>query len=368
LDHTLDSLKTTSMHAAHVESGARMVAFAGWHMPVQYAGVIDEHNTVRTKVGLFDVSHMGEVVVSGPQALDYLQRLTCNNVARIEPGRAQYTALTTPRGCFVDDMLIYRTGDDEYLNVINAANTDKDVAWFREHARGFDVEVRDESERWCQLAVQGPSAVATLAPIAETDPDGIRYYGFVRTKVAGVPCILSRTGYTGEDGFEIYAEAGTGDALWRAVLEAGAPHGIAPIGLAARDTLRLEAKMLLYGNDMDDTTTVYEADLGWIVKLKKGEFIGRDVLAEQKTSGVRRKLVGFEMKGRAIARHGYRVLVGEREVGRVTSGSFAPWLKKSIGLAYVPVEQSAIGNELKIDVRGRAESATVVPTPFYKRA
>ncbi|HXV76430.1 MAG TPA: glycine cleavage system aminomethyltransferase GcvT [Candidatus Polarisedimenticolaceae bacterium] len=359
--------KRTPMYAAHLAAGARMVAFAGWQMPVQYRGVIEEHTAVRTRVGLFDVSHMGEVRVRGRQALDCLQHLTCNDVARLRPGRAQYTALTTVDGCFVDDILVYRLDETDYLAVINAANATKDVDWIRQHAGAFDAEVVDESDRWCQLAVQGPAAAATVAELSAAPLEPIRYYGFVRTELAGERVILSRTGYTGEDGFEIYADWSAGDRLWRAVLDAGAVHGILPVGLAARDTLRLEAKMALYGNEIDDTTTVYEADLGWIVKLDKGEFIGRRALVDQRASGLRRKLVGFELGGRAIARNGFTVLAGDEPVGRVTSGTFAPHLRKSIGLAYVPIERTEIGSELSIDVRGRRETAKVVATPFYKR-
>jgi aminomethyltransferase len=356
------------MHDLHVASGGRMVDFAGWRMPVQYSGVIDEHNTVRRAAGLFDVSHMGEVAVRGAQAVEYLQKLTCNNVARLKPSRAHYTALTTPGGTFVDDLLIYRLEENDFLLVINAANTAKDVAWLHEHAPGFEVTVEDVSERWAQIALQGPLAEAILQPLVEASLADIKYYGFVRRTVAGAgECIVSRTGYTGEDGFEIYSAAADGATLWTRLLEAGAPHGLRPVGLAARDTLRLEAKMALYGNDIDDTTTVLEADLGWIVKLKKGDFIGRDVLARQAAEGVERKLIGFEMQGRAIARHGYAAHAGDRVIGRVTSGTFAPFLQKKIGLAYLEMDHVEPGSEFEVEIRGRREPATVVPTPFYRR-
>lgn len=360
-------LKKTPLHSLHVEAGGRMVGFAGWHMPVQYRGVLEEHQAVRTRAGLFDVSHMGEVAVRGPQALDFLQYLTCNHVGRLEPGRAHYTGLMTPQGGFVDDMLIYMLDNDDYLAVINAANTPKDVAWFEQHAARFDVQLQDESDAWCQLALQGPRAEEILTPLVACDLAAIRYYGFARTAVAGAGCIVSRTGYTGEDGFEIYGPAEAGPAIWLAITKAGRQHELLPVGLGARDTLRLEAKMALYGNDIDDETTAYEADLGWIVKLKKGEFIGRDVLVEQKKTGVKRKLIGFEMRGRAIARPGYPALAGTDEIGRVTSGSFAPFLKKNIGLAYLPVDRAVPGTEFQIGIRGRSEPAVVVPTPFYKR-
>jgi aminomethyltransferase len=362
-----EPIRQSPLHDAHVTAGGRLVDFAGWRLPIQYRGVIEEHNAVRTKVGLFDVSHMGEVSVRGAQALDFLQHVTCNNVARLAPGRAHYSGLMTPEGCFVDDLLVYQLDEEDYLLVINAANTAKDVAWLVRHASEFDVRVSDDSARWCQLALQGPLAETVLASLTDLDLAAIRYYGFERTALQGADSIVSRTGYTGEDGFEIYGPAEAGMRLWSALLEAGAPHGIAPIGLGARDTLRLEAKMTLYGNDIDDSTTPYEADLAWIVKLKKGDFVGRDVLARQKQDGLTRKLVGFEMRGRAIARHGFKAVLDGRPVGEVTSGSFAPYLKKSIGLTYLPIDLTEVGTEFEIEIRGRTEPAEVVTTPFYKR-
>jgi aminomethyltransferase len=359
--------RATPLHAVHLAAGARMVDFAGWHMPVQYTGVIDEHQAVRTRVGLFDVSHMGEARVSGPEAMAFLQRLTCNDLSRLAPLRAQYTALTTPQGTFVDDLLIYRLAQEEFLLVLNAANTAKDLAWLEQHRPG-QVEVADVSEQWALLALQGPQAQRTLQPLVREELTGLKYYGFVLTEVLGASCLVSRTGYTGEDGFEIYCPAGVAARLWEALMHSGAAHGILAAGLAARDTLRLEAKLALYGNDIDETTTVYEADLGWIVKLGKGSFTGREVLAQQAAEGVRRKLAGFEMRGRAIARAGHPALQGGQVVGRVTSGTFAPTLKKSIGLAYLPVELTSHGSQFEIDIRGRAEPAQVVPTPFYKRS
>jgi aminomethyltransferase len=360
-------IRRTPLHDEHVAADGRMVDFAGWRLPIRYAGLIDEHKAVRTRAGLFDVSHMGEASVRGPQAVEYLQRLTCNNVAKLVPGRAHYTALTTPVGSFVDDLLVYCLEADHFLLVLNAANTQKDVAWLEEHTGGFEVEVRDESAEWAQLALQGPRAVEIVAPLTDADPGALRYYGFVRADVAGVPSVLSRTGYTGEDGFEVYCPADGAPRVWRALLESGQPHGLLPAGLGARDTLRLEAKMALYGNDIDESTSVLEADLGWIVKLKKGDFIGRDVLAQQKEQGVERKLVGFEMQGRAIPRHGYPVLVDGERVGEVTSGTFAPFLSKRIGLAYVPIALTVVGSRFDVEIRGRAEAAAVVPTPFYQR-
>jgi glycine cleavage system T protein (aminomethyltransferase) len=361
------AVKTTPLHDVHRQAGARMVDFAGWDMPVQYTGVIDEHMAVRTRAGLFDVSHMGEVEVKGPESLAYLQHVTCNDVSRLAPGRIQYSAVTTPEGTFVDDLLVMKVAELDYLLVINAGNTPKDVDWLHYHAKGYDVRVENVSRAWCQLALQGPKAQEILQPLTSAVLPAIKYYGFERADVAGVSCLVSRTGYTGEDGFELYGPADAAEMLWHAVLAAGAPHGLVPAGLAARDTLRLEAKMALYGNDIDDTTTVLEADLGWIVKLEKGDFLGRDLLVRQKADGIARKLVGFETEGRAIARHGHRALVDGTPVGDVTSGTFAPFLKKNIGLAYLPAALTDPGTRFEVEIRGRREPAVVVPTPFYKR-
>jgi aminomethyltransferase len=344
-----------------------MVAFAGWDMPVQYSGLIDEHMAVRERAGLFDVSHMGEARVRGPQAGDFLQHLTCNNVVKLKIGRVQYNGLMTPAGCFHDDLLIYRVAENDFLLVLNAANTGKDLAWMREHLSGFDAELIDESDAWALVALQGPEALAILEPLAGNDVSALGYYGFVRGPVAGVDALVSRTGYTGEDGFELYLPAQEAAAVWDTLLERGADRGLTPSGLGARDTLRLEAKMTLYGNDIDDTTTALEADLGWIVKLGKGDFIGREALAKQKAEGLKRRLIGFEMEGRAIARHGYDVCVAGRTVGKVTSGTYAPYLDKRIGLAYMPLEYSTVGTAFEVDVRGRGQPARVVETPFYKR-
>lgn len=360
-------LRETPLHDLHVAAGARMVPFGGWHMPVQYTGVLEEHRAVRTRAGLFDVSHMGEAVVRGPQALEFLEHVTCNHVSKLPFGRCHYTALTTEAGTFVDDLLVYREGPDAFFLVLNASNTEKDVAWLRAHAVPFDAEVVDESARWAQLALQGPRAVEIVRGHSNADPDAMRYYAFARCDVFGVPSILSRTGYTGEDGFEIYAPTEAAAGLWKELLAAGEPHGLVPVGLAARDTLRLEAKMALYGNDIDDTTTVIEADLGWIVKEAKGDFLGREILARQKREGVARKLVGFRTEGRAVARHGFAAFRGGERVGAVTSGSYAPTLEANIGLVYLPAGMWEPGTRFEIEIRGRREPATVVPTPFYRR-
>ncbi len=359
--------KKTPLYDRHVAHNGRMVPFAGWMLPVQYSGLIDEHMAVRKHAGLFDVSHMGEARVRGPRAADFLQNLTCNDIDKLKIGRAHYTALMTPSGCFHDDLLVYRLAETEFLLVPNAANVDKDLAWMRDHLGPYDAELHDESEAWALLALQGPRAPAILEPLAGDPVAELAYYAFLHTTLAGVETIVSRTGYTGEDGFELFVPVGGAGKVWDALIEGGAGEGLLPAGLGARDTLRLEAKMALYGNDIDETTTVLEADLGWIVKLKKGEFIGREALVRQKAAGVRRRLVGFELDGRAIARHGYAALVDGRPVGKVTSGTLAPYLQKRIGLAYLPVEFCEVGSEFEVDVRGRPQPARVVETPFYKR-
>ncbi len=364
------ALRRTPLHGEHLRLGARMVPFAGFEMPVQYRSVIQEHRAVRERAGLFDVSHMGEIVLRGPRALEFLQLVSCNDHSRMTVGRARYTGLMYPEGTFVDDMLVHRTGEQEYLLVVNAANTAKDLAYLAELAADHDgVEVVDESGRWAQVALQGPLAAGILDPLTDLELEGLRYYRFARGRVAGHPAIVARTGYTGEDGFEIYVAPEAAPEVWRALLEAGRPHGLEPAGLGARDTLRLEAGMPLYGNDIDATTTPLEAGLEWIVKLDKGDFIGRDVLERQAEEGVSRRLVGFEMVDRGIARHGYPVaLTAEGEpVGEVTSGTHSPTLGRAIGMAYVPVEAASPGTELWVEIRGRRARARVVKLPFYSR-
>jgi aminomethyltransferase len=362
--HSSQPLKKTPLNQLEKELGGKMVDFGGWELPVQYSGILDEHEAVRTKAGIFDVSHMGEITVRGPQALELLQQATCNDVSKLENGRCQYNGLLYPTGGFVDDLVIYREGPNDYFVVVNAANTDKDYAWFREVAKDFDAEVRNKSADYAQLAIQGPSAQKILQPMTDLDLSTIKYYRFADGKVDGVPARVSRTGYTGEDGFEVYVAPEHGPRIMRKIIAAGAK----PAGLGARDTLRLEAKMALYGNDIDQTTTPLEADLAWIVKLEKGDFNGRDVLEREKNEGLRRKLVGFEMVDRGIARHGFPIVDGKEEIGVVTSGTHSPTLKKPIGLAYLPIDKSAPGSEFTILIRGKEVRARVVPTPFYKRA
>jgi aminomethyltransferase len=306
---------------------------------------------------------MGEITVKGPGATALLQSATSNDVSKLEDGRAQYTGLLYPNAGFVDDILIYQMGKDDYFIVVNASNTDKDYQWLSGAAQGFDAEVKNVSAEYAQLALQGPESQHILQPMTDVPLSSIKYYRFAQGKVDGVPAIVSRTGYTGEDGFEIYVAPEHGPRLMRKLVEAGAR----PCGLGARDTLRLEAKMALYGNDIDGTTTPLEADLGWIVKFDKGDFAGRDVLVRQKDEGPPRKLVGFEMTDRGIARHGYPVVEGGKEIGVVTSGTHSPTLKKAIGLAYLPLGKSAQGSQFTILIRGKEARARVVPTPFYKR-
>jgi aminomethyltransferase len=366
--HSSEPLKKTPLNEVEHELGGKMVDFGGWELPVQFSGIMDEHKAVRERVGLFDVSHMGEVTIRGAQALELLQRTTCNDVSKLEDGRAQYNGLLYPTGGFVDDILVYKEGDHDYLVVVNASNADKDFEWFREQASGLDVEVRNVSAEWAQLALQGPRALAVLQPLTGSDLSAIKYYRFTRGQVDGIDAIISRTGYTGEDGFELYCAPDVAPRLFRKLMEAGAGEGILACGLGARDTLRLEAKMALYGNDIDDTTTPLQADLGWIVKLDKGDFNGRDVLAREKSGGVARVLAGFEMIDRGIARHGYPIVEGNDEIGVVTSGTQSPTLKKPIGLAYLPPGKAAIGTEFSVLIRGKETRARVAPTPFYKRA
>jgi aminomethyltransferase len=359
-------LKRTPLFDLHRELGAKLIDFGGWEMPVQYAGILEEHRAVRERVGLFDVSHMGELDVRGPGAAAALQRLTSNDVARLTDGRIHYSAILTERGTFVDDVLVYRRAADAYLVVVNASNTPKDFAWLSERASG-DARVADESDAYALIAVQGPAAAGLMRRVCTPDPTDLHYYAFREaTEVCGAKALVSRTGYTGEDGFEVYCRPEDAERIFRGLLEEGRADGVQPCGLGARDTLRLEAKMALYGNDIDDTITPWEADLAWIVKMGKGDFLGRDALAAQKQAGVARKLAGFEMVDRGIARHGYPAKTSAGD-GVVTSGTHSPTLGKPIGLAMLPVSAGAIGSEFDVEIRGRAARARVIPTPFYKR-
>jgi len=364
-------LKKTSLNEAHRQLGGRMVEFGGWDMPVQYAaGTMTEHLRTRTVAGLFDVSHMGEIDVRGPDAIPFVNRLVSNDATKLIDGQAQYSALTTPAGTVVDDLLVYRLAEDHLLLVVNAGTTDKDWEWISSHHAGENVQLRNVSAEYCQIALQGPEALSILAQLTEVPLSEIKYYHFTRGLVDGVDSIISRTGYTGEDGFEVYAAPEKAEQLWNKMLEAGnfgSDQGVLPCGLAARNTLRLEAGMCLYGHEITEQTTLLEANLGWITKLNKGEFTGREALQKQKDEGLKRKLAGFEVTDRGIARDEQDVIINDERAGKVTSGSPAPFLKKNIGMAYVPVEFATPGQAIQIDVRGKIVSAQIVPLPFYKR-
>ncbi|MGA9995823.1 MAG: glycine cleavage system aminomethyltransferase GcvT [Pyrinomonadaceae bacterium] len=365
------ALKQTPLNGAHRAMGGRMVDFGGWDMPVQYpAGTVEEHLRTRKHAGLFDVSHMGEIDVRGPEAIAFVNRICSNDASKLVDGQAQYSAFTTPEGTVIDDLLVYRFAPDHLMLVVNASTTEKDWDWINAHHESEAVEMKNVSADYCQIALQGPDALSILQPLTNVPLEEIKYYHFREGTVDGVPAIVSRTGYTGEDGFEVYAASDKAEQLWTKILEAGRagePDGVLPCGLAARNTLRLESAMALYGHEIDETTTLLEANLGWICKLNKGDFIGRERLAKQKEEGVKTKLVGFEMTDRGIARDAQEVLINGERKGRVTSGSPAPFLKKNIGMAYVPAEFANAGQEIQIDVRGRLVSAQIVPTPFYKR-
>lgn len=364
----MSELLTTPLHDWHVQHGGRMVDFAGWHMPVQFAGVVEEHTTVREHAGLFDVSHMGEIRMRGRDALANLQRLTVNDVAKLAIGRAHYTAMVNESGGMIDDLLVYRMGESDYLLVVNAGTTGKDFAWIESHVEG-DLELRNESSQWGQLALQGPASLAVLSRLLpEIDLAAIRYYGFVTCTLRGAAAIVSRTGYTGEDGFEVYLASEEAPAFADAILEAGRDEGVAPIGLGARDTLRLEAGMLLYGNDMDETRSPVEAGVSWIVKPDKGDFIGREVLIAQLRDGTAERLVGLRMRERGIPRHGYLLVdASGARLGEVTSGTFSPTLKEGVGLGYVRADQAAEGTRLGVEIRGKQVGANIVKPPFYRR-
>jgi len=360
-------VKYTPFYEIHKELGARLIDFGEWKMPVQYTGILEEHRTVRTAVGLFDVSHMGEVTARGRDAAAYVQHLITNDISRCAVGQALYTAMCRPHGGIVDDLIVYRRGEDDFLFCVNAANTAKDFEWMTEVAGPFDVVVENRSEAFAQLALQGPRAESVLQTLVPADLSGVAFYHFTETAVAGVPALVSRTGYTGEDGFEIYFDPGQARTVWEAVMDAGADAGIRPVGLGARDTLRLEMKFALYGNDIDETTTPLEAGLGWVVKLDAGDFVGKDALVSQKAAGLTRRLIGFELLARGVARHGYRALDPDgNPIGEVTSGAFSPSLEKPIGMAYLKKGFWKPGSQFLVEIRKKRVPAVVVKTPFYK--
>ena len=357
--------KRTPLYAEHVAAGARMVPFGGWEMPVQYTGIIEEHRTTRSAAGLFDVSHMGEFEVDGPGALAALQHLTTNDVAALQVGQIQYSVLCYDSGTIVDDLTVYRLGEDRYMITVNAGNIAKDWAHVTTStAHVKDARWRNASEGTGLIAVQGPKAEAIVGRLADRDVTAIGYYRFERGNVGDVPALISRTGYTGEDGFELYAPADGTAQLWKALLAAGRAEGAVPVGLGARDTLRLEMKYALYGNDIDETTNALEAGLGWVVKPAKGDFIGRAALEKVRAEGMRRRLVGIEMVDKAVARHGYPVKHDGREAGIVTSGSYGPSVDKYIGIAYVETALAPVGTALEVEIRGQGKAARVARTPF----
>ena len=360
-------LKSTPLNAIHRSLGAKMVDFGGWDMPVQYSGLVDEHHTVRKAVGLFDVSHMGEIEILGPEAVRCADFLTTNNVARLKQGQAQYSGLLYDHGGFVDDVLVHKVADNHIFICVNASNQEKDFEHIRALNR-FDAVVEFTSDKYAQLAIQGPRALETLAKLTSTKLAEIRYYWFVDGKVGGVAARIARTGYTGEDGFEIYVDPADAPRIWNEILESGREFGIKPCGLGARNTLRLEAAMALYGHEIHASISPLEAGLDWIVKFEKGDFVGRPALAKQKEQGTRRKLVGLEMRGRGIARDGYEVFIDGAPAGWITSGSPSPTLCRNIGLCYLPVSQATPGRAIQVIVRNQPVDAETVQAPFYKRA
>ncbi|RLE32988.1 MAG: glycine cleavage system aminomethyltransferase GcvT [Acidobacteria bacterium] len=366
-----ESLQKTPLYDQHLAAGGRMVPFAGYSLPVQYTSLAQEHTAVRTKAGLFDVSHMGEVFITGPKAFDFVQNISCNDHSKLAIGRAQYTGLMYAQGTFVDDMLVHRMEENEFLLVVNAANRQKDVAYLQGLAEGVDgVVVEDRSDQWAQIAIQGPLAPEIVQALTSTDLSAIRYYRFVWGEVAGRRALIARTGYTGEDGFELYTTPEDAPTVWRALLAEGGPKGLVPAGLGARDTLRFESGMCLYGHEIDAETTPLEAGLGWIVKLAKGDFIGRDILEAQVENGTGRRLVGFEMIDRGIARNDHEVFLGETDknsVGSVTSGTQSPTFGKALGMAYLPTDHTEIGSEFFVQIRSRRLRARVIRLPFYSR-
>ncbi|MBF0352342.1 MAG: glycine cleavage system aminomethyltransferase GcvT [SAR324 cluster bacterium] len=359
------SSQVTPLFQKHIDSGATMVNFGGWKMPVRYSGDKKEHFAVREHIGIFDVSHMGEIWVKGKNALPLLQYLTCNDVNTLYPGRIQYNVLMSRQGGAIDDILIYCRNDKEYLVVVNASNQEKDFSWMKENNR-FNADISYESENYAQIAVQGPKSIELMSALAGTDLSGLKYYHFIEMEFQGFPVIISRTGYTASDGFEIYMAPGNAPVLWDILIEKGQPYQLIPCGLGARDSLRVEGKMILYGNDLNEETTVLEAGLGWIVKLEKGEFIGRDVLLMQKEKGLTKKWVGFEMLDNGIPRHGYPVIQDGIKISEVTSGVFSPTFNKPLGMAYLPIELTKTGSVIEIEIRKKLFKAQVVATPFYK--
>ena len=368
-DTAIAELKKTPLHARHRALRGRMVPFAGWEMPVDYSGIVDEHMAVRTRAGVFDVSHMGEIEIAGKGALAAVRRISCNDAAQLNVGQAHYSGLLTPDGTFLDDMIVYRMAPSHFMFVVNAANVARDYTWIGEQVQTVgEAAVVDSSSRYALIAVQGPASSDVLQPLTGVELALIRPFWFAHGEVANARATVARTGYTGEDGFEIFIPPNMADRVWQAILDSGRSADVIPVGLGARDTLRLEAALRLYGNEIDESTSALEAGLGWMVSWDNESFIGRDRLLEQKARGVSRKLVGFEMVDRGIARRGHHVVHEGKPVGMVTSGTQTPYLEKAIGMAYVPVELAQPDAVLDIDIRGRVSKARVVRLPFYKRA
>jgi len=371
LVESTSAVRKTALNAVHRQLGAKMVDFNGWDMPVEYSGIIAEHLAVRTGIGIFDVSHMGDIRVAGRDALAAIQHISINDASRLAIGQAQYSAMLYPQGTFVDDIIVHRLGDDEYLIVINAGTREKDFNWVRDNTRQFDCAVENLSDDFTQIAIQGPKGVNVVQKLTDADLAAVKFYWVTHGTICGIKNILiARTGYTGEDGFEIYipTDEATSARVWNEILHAGKEFGILPCGLGARNTLRLESKLPLYGHEISDTINVWEAGLDRFCKMEKPEFVGRDALEKAKAAGLKRTLVGLEMVERGIARDGYRILnTSGQEIGYVTSGSYAPFLKKNIALAYVPPELSPIGTEVLVEIRNQGVKARVVPTPFYKK-
>jgi aminomethyltransferase len=359
-------LQRTPLNEVHRAAGAKMVDFGGWDMPVSYSGLVDEHNTVRTAVGFFDVSHMGEIEVRGPEALELVDYVTTNAAMKLKVGQAQYSGLLYESGGYVDDILVHKIAENEFFICVNASNQEKDFEHIRSMNK-FDCDVEFAGPKYAQLAVQGPKALSVVQELTDSKLWEVKYYWFVDGTFAGYPARMARTGYTGEDGFEVYVDPEFAVPVWKSIMETGKAAGIKPCGLGARNTLRLESKMALYGHEISDSITPYEADLAWSVKLDKGEFIGKAALQAQLEHGLTRKLVGFEMRGRGIGRDGYEVLLDGKPAGCVTSGSPSPTLGRNIGLCYLPVEHAKPGQKIEIVVRDQPVEAETVPTPFYKR-
>ncbi|MCL6444213.1 MAG: glycine cleavage system aminomethyltransferase GcvT [Alicyclobacillus sp.] len=361
-------MKKTPLHALYAEFGARTVEFNGWEMPVQFTSILAEHEAVRTRAGMFDISHMGEFEISGPDSRRFLQYMLTNDVSKLAPGAALYSPLVRPDGGCVDDLLAYCFSDARIWVVVNAGNIEKDLAWLQQHRSGFDVTIRDCSDEVALLALQGPNSAAILQRLTSVSLSNIAYYHFVEGAVADTRCLVSRTGYTGEDGFELYCAATDAARLWRALWDAGQPYGLLACGLGCRDTLRLEAGLPLYGHELTEQITPLEAGLGPFVKLEKGAFMGREALSAQRAEGVRRKLAGIVVRDRGIPRAGYGVFQGDVEVGFVTSGTMSPTLKVPIGLVLIDAAAANVGKTLTVDTRGRRVAAEVVKTPFYRRS